>query len=1103
MRYKKNTMYERQSRPLRVTALALLASAILILGALPIAAGPKEYLIDLWRFDADLPRDGIISIAQGPDGYLWVSSRYDLARFDGARFVNFSSLVGAQFLGHHYAELATDGSGAVWIGTPGAGLAQWREGRLIPCVRSGNPVFGPVVGGLTNGQGRAVAVTPDGRVIGWTNGVAQPIADGDRWGGVVRSSLCQGKAGDIWFVTYQHKLVRVRGTNAQEMTYGSGEEGRNWIALQVDGAGELWAGTQRKTGVWRGDRFEPVASPVESAFPVEDIIAVPKAERAPGSGGTAEGSATGTRLWVIALGRAWLREGNRWVTNLVYESAAGVYETSPRLADRAGNLWFTATKGRIVRAGVDGTLTILTEEQGLPPGRIACFCYDREGSMWAAIEHAGLARLRERHFTPIGTREGMKAPLVWAVVEDSAGAIWLGTENGGVQRWQEGRLTQFNLGNGGLAGSVYSLCLDREGRLWAGTGDDSVYRFENGKFALVWEDRAPGWNKRVYAIYEDRAGQMWFGTRMGLFCWREGTLRRITAKDFEMAVVRAIAEDASGRLWFGMSGGPGVRLARLEGEELIAQGVHEALVGCDVFGLHADPDGSLWVGTVGAGLWRYRDGEYTHYTTKGSVQSLVTSGAEVIEQGGLPDDRIYSMARDQAGNLWLGSPAGIIRLTGESVAGQGGTQTVSPECLVFNRTDGLPTRECSGGTQPVIFQGRNGRMLFALTEGSVALTPASIQVNAVPPPVIIEEVRSQGKLLAVPVEHWPRGAVGDGASGTGGVGALHLGRGRQMVELRYTATSLVAPSKVRFKCRFEGVENQWREADTSRSAMYALTAPGDYRFRVIACNNDGVWNETGAALRLTVPPYFWQTWWFKIALFGGTLLGVGGAIRFVERGMMRRRLDHLEMQQMLEKERARIARDIHDDLGASLTEIGLLSEFAQRDSAPPEQVKADVRGIAAKARSSTRALDEIVWAVNPRNDTLEGFVTYASAYAAEQLRVAEIRCRLEAASPLPPRLLRADRRHHLFLAFKEALNNVVKHARASEVEIRMRVGVDWLSIVISDNGSGFVREGNGAARAAGNRLVNMRERLESAGGRFECESALGRGTRVELRMGLS
>src|SRR6185369_8968293 len=227
----------------------------------------------------------------------------------------------------------------------------------------------------------------------------------------------------------------------------------------------------------------------------------------------------------------------------------------------------------------DGSLMLLSGENGLPPGRVASFFEDREGSIWVGIEHAGLVRLRERYFTPVGTREGLKAPSVWAVAEDSAGAIWLGTENSGLQRWQEGKLTQFNLGNNGLAGSVYSLCLDRQGQLWAGTGDNRVFRFENGRFVLQWEDPGPGWNKRVYAIYQDRAGQMWFGTGMGLFRWQEGNIERITGKDFEAGVVRAITEDASGHLWVGRSGGSDLRLGCVEGEQLVPRGADQGLRG--------------------------------------------------------------------------------------------------------------------------------------------------------------------------------------------------------------------------------------------------------------------------------------------------------------------------------------------------------------------------------------------------------------------------------------------------------------------------------------------------------------------------------------------
>jgi signal transduction histidine kinase len=318
------------------------------------------------------------------------------------------------------------------------------------------------------------------------------------------------------------------------------------------------------------------------------------------------------------------------------------------------------------------------------------------------------------------------------------------------------------------------------------------------------------------------------------------------------------------------------------------------------------------------------------------------------------------------------------------------------------------------------------------------------------------------------------------------------------VEFRYTATSLAAPSKVRFKYRLDGVDDDWREADSSRSALYALTAPGDYRFQVIACNNDGVWNEFGAAVALALSPYFWERWSFRVLAALAAVSSVGATIRFVERRKLIRKLAQLEMQQMVEKERARIARDIHDELGASLSEIGLLSEFAQRDSAPVAQMKADVQKIASEAQSCTRALDEIVWAVSPRNDTLDGFVTYACAYAEEHLRLANLRCRLEAATPLPRRALRADLRHNLFLAFKEALNNVIKHARASEVAIRLRLQDDRLVVSIQDDGCGF----DPGVASARNGLRNMKQRLESAGGAFECHSAPERGTRIVLAMKL-
>ena len=195
-------------------------------------------------------------------------------------------------------------------------------------------------------------------------------------------------------------------------------------------------------------------------------------------------------MWVVALGRAWLLEGTRWITNVLYEPSAGAYETSPRIADKAGNLWFTTAGTSIARAGVDGSLTLLTAERRSAFRAVSCplsrTAREASGPALSTPAWRGCASGILR-CSPRGKQS--RAPLVWAVVEDSTGAIWLGTEHSGLHRWQEGKFTQFDLGPGGLAGSVYSLCLDRQNVLWAGTGDKGVFRFENGKFLPVWEYR--------------------------------------------------------------------------------------------------------------------------------------------------------------------------------------------------------------------------------------------------------------------------------------------------------------------------------------------------------------------------------------------------------------------------------------------------------------------------------------------------------------------------------------------------------------------------------------------------------------------------------------
>jgi len=306
--------------------------------------------------------------------------------------------------------------------------------------------------------------------------------------------------------------------------------------------------------------------------------------------------------------------------------------------------------------------------------------------------------------------------------------------------------------------------------------------------------------------------------------------------------------------------------------------------------------------------------------------------------------------------------------------------------------------------------------------------------------------------------------------------------------------SFVGLDDIRFRYRLVGLDKDWQESGTRRYATYSRLPAGDYTFEAEACDSEGGWDEDAAMLAVTVLPYFWQTWWFRI--FSGFLLLIilfGGA-RYLENKRAQRQLARLEREHAIERERTRIAKDIHDDLGANLTEIALLSELAQSPDAPTDEIRTDIHRIAGKARKLTHSLDEIVWAVNPRNDTLDSFVTYTCLYAEDFLKTAKIRCRLKVPGDIPNRALATNVRHNLFLVVKEALNNIVKHAGATEVGVALSLRAAGFELQIKDDGRGFA----GSQPASGNGLANMRQRMEDIGGRFDLQSGPGEGTTITL-----
>jgi signal transduction histidine kinase len=319
---------------------------------------------------------------------------------------------------------------------------------------------------------------------------------------------------------------------------------------------------------------------------------------------------------------------------------------------------------------------------------------------------------------------------------------------------------------------------------------------------------------------------------------------------------------------------------------------------------------------------------------------------------------------------------------------------------------------------------------------------------------------------------------------------------REILEITYTSLNLGAPDKGMFRYIMEGYEHKWSERPGAiRYARYSRLPHGNYTFRIQACNEDGVWNETGASLGITVLPPFWQTWWFLTATTLCLLGLIVGSVHYISTQKLQRQLAALRQQEALEKERARIARDLHDQLGANLTQVALLGEMAESDKEQPAEVESHARQIAQTARETTHALDEIVWTVNPSNDTLDGLVNYVCKYAQDYLALAGLSYRLDVPPQLPQTPISPELRHNVFLAAKEAVNNVVKHAKATSVWVRLHLNAESFVLEIEDNGRGIAKADENKGR---NGLRNMRKRLEDVGGRFETGPGAEGGTRVRL-----
>jgi ligand-binding sensor domain-containing protein/signal transduction histidine kinase len=726
--------------------------------------------------------------------------------------------------------------------------------------------------------------------------------------------------------------------------------------------------------------------------------------------------------------------------------------------DGDGNLVVGTLGGGVFWFDADGNYRHISKAQGLSSPIVLSLCLDREGNLWAGTDGGGLNRIKRKIFN---APPGLRPLVAQSIAQDAAGGIWTAFNAHGVSYWNTNSAQDFPVGQSQSASTVL---VDTHQTVWVGTREEGLFQFQTNHFVP-----APGaemLGPKISALFEDRAGRLWAGTQNGLATLDGQTWKLFTTRDgLSENSVRAIAQDAGGKIWIGTEGGG---LDFFDGGKLFpVKKSAGGLPGDDITCLCAAKAGGLWAGTYDHGLAHFDNQQWTHFSTT----------------NGLASDSIGYLIEDDGGNLWVGSNMGLMRIPKKSLDDFTDGKINSIACRTYGKTDGLPTRECSGGSQPAALRAGDGRLFFPTTEGVVSVNPPELKTNPHPPQVFIESVLVDG------VEQktnqldsaWPQSIV--------------VPPGYEQLDIDYTALNFSAPELVRFKCWLEGREAAPTYVRGERVRSYPKLPPGNYRFHVTACNEDGIWNETGSALEIAVQPYFWQTNSFRAVVIIFLLGIVAAIVRYISTQKLRRELQLHKQQEALERERARIARDLHDQLGANLTQVALLGEMAGADKNSPDEIESHAKQISETARETTHSLDEIVWAINPSNDTLEGLANYACKYAQEYLALASVRYRVDLPMELPPTPIPPEVRHNVFLAFKEALHNVVKHAHASEVWIRLRLSPNEFILEIEDNGRGVSNPDENKNR---NGLRNMKKRMDDIRGQFSISGGANAGTIVRL-----
>jgi signal transduction histidine kinase/ligand-binding sensor domain-containing protein len=895
-------------------------------------------------------------------------------------------------------------------------------------------------------------------------------------------ALYEDAEGNLWIGSEHGGLTRYRDGVFTNYSLHDGLPSTSVLSIAGDANGDVWIGTLEGLARLHPGVFTRFGS--EAGVPRTAIEAI-----------CTNGNGD---LWLGAAGIGLIRYAAGTVN--IYGAKYGVHSDVLAIHEgRHHSLWVGTRTGL---AFFDEDKHLARQSPETRSGRAVTSIFEgAQGTVWVATEH-GLFHFADDAEARFEASDGLSATNLRSVFVDREQNLWIGTDGGGLDRWRRGNVHAYTAAQGFTDHPTMSILQGRDGVIWIGSlGGRALFSYKDGKFSSHQQDRI----ESPASLAEDHEGNLWLGDwRYGLGRLNIGQcqLKHYTVQGFSSDVVRALYVDTKGTLWIGadQTGLYGLKDGRFTNYR-----ASNGLPGNTIAFITEDRSGALWVGTP-SGIGRFKDGMFTTYRAAGL--SLVRTiheddrGAlwigtygyglfrfkngkfvQITTTDGLFDNVASSILEDAHGNFWMSGNRGIFRASRAQLDAFADGHLKAVRCVSYGVSDGMVVGETNGGGQPDGLKAQDGKLWFPMIKGAVSIDPEVM--NRQPPPVAIEQVTLEGVAL-------PHGRP------------IRVPPGKGNLEIHYTALSLSRPEQVVFKYELIGLDSNWVDAGTRRTAYYPHLPPGVYTFKVIADNGEGAWNENGKSLEVDVLPPFWSTWWFltlvTLALIGlATLAYRIRAVRW-KRAHAAQEAFSRQLLASQEAERQRIAAELHDSLGQSLLIIKNRAVLALTSFSDSESTREQLEEISAGASQAVEEVREISYNLRPYQLDRFGLTKAVKALCVQASKSSGIQ--ITADADAIDGIFSKEAESSMYRIVQEAVNNIIKHSEAGQASLMLRHSDGTLLLNIHDNGRGLQPAAEGNSTEAGRTgfgLVGIAERVRMLKGTYDLESSASHGTTITIR----